>query len=361
MLTGGDNGGRIYPLIAVVSELQTIAAKDGINLKISYLGAFGLYKEFIKANNIRVHSVAAGGLRGFFGFLQALWWTYWIMPDVVLSDGGLGSFAVVLAARFYRVPVVVHECNAAPDASNISAVKSAKAVSLAFAGAAQYLPAREKPVLIGNPVRHYILPKLGETDQAFAKRTLGFDSSKPLIFVNGGSQCAPSINNFIVKNLPYVLEIAQVLHQTGRENYETVLNQVSQVAADIPEDLAAGYKAVDYFERDIKNALIGADVVVARSGAGSIFEIAAFGKPSILIPMPGSSDDHQRLNAYEYSSTGAAIVIDEENLLSNFFINKLQSLLADPIKMAEMSAAASTFYKPGAAADLARIVLESKA
>lgn len=368
LITGGGSGGHIYPLVAVVSELQILAAQNAIDLRVSYLGSYGPYKSLLEANNIKVHAVALSKIRRYFslanlwaipkalfGFIQALWWIFWIMPDVLFSKGGPGSLPVVFAARFYRIPVVVHESDSVAGLSNKIAGKHAKVVALSFATAQKDF--RTNTVLVGNPVRSSILPKQNDIDQTIAKQMLGFDSSKPLIFVTGGSQGAVRVNNFIINNLSYFLDIAQVFHQTGRDNYETVLAQVNKIAADLPEDEIASYKAVDYLERDTKTSYIAADLVIARAGAGNIFEISAFGKPSILIPLPEAAGDHQRLNAYEYASSGASIVYEEENLLPNMVLNKIQELFEDRSKLQAMSDAAKKFYKPNAALDLAKIVL----
>ena len=137
------------------------------------------------------------------------------------------------------------------------------------------------------------------------------------------------------------------------------MGEGSVVGRDLPEEVKRRYKVIDYLEKDMRIALEGADLVVSRAGSGSIFEIAAFGKPSILIPLPDwvAAGGHQEKNAREYSAGGAAVVIEEENLLPNLFLEELKSLLVNPAKLTAMSEAAKQFAKPDAALKLAQIIL----
>jgi len=128
---------------------------------------------------------------------------------------------------------------------------------------------------------------------------------------------------------------------------------------DVPALSAAKtrYKAVAYFEDDLKLALAAADLVVARAGSGTIFEITAFGKPAILIPLYESANGHQRINAMEFMKSGAAIIIEEQNLLSSIFMAQIKSVLKNRDTMEKMSAASKNFFKPGAAEAIAQELL----
>jgi len=238
MLTGGGSGGHIYPIIGVATELQLECAKLGIDLRLKYLGSCGDYREQLEANNIKVTGIVSNKVRRYFsllnlfeapkfilGLLQALWGTYWFMPDVLFSKGGPGAFAVVLAARFYRIPVVIHESDSIPGLTNSLSAKYAKVISTSFGLTSEYLG--NGSILVGNPLRKAILANI-KINKEQAKTKLGFDEKKPLIFVCGGSLGSVRINNFILKNLPLILEVSQVLHQTGKDNYEEVLRRASK-------------------------------------------------------------------------------------------------------------------------------------
>ena len=128
----------------------------------------------------------------------------------------------------------------------------------------------------------------------------------------------------------------------------------------MPEAIKGRYKSVPYFDNNMRDAYIASDVIVGRAGAGSISEVAGFKKQSILIPLPESAQDHQKLNAFEYESMGAGYMIEEENLLPNLFLEKLISILGDPKRYESMSQSAARFFKPDAASNLAKILLECR-
>ena len=357
MVINGEGGGDIYSLLSVVSEVQIKCAAGGAQAKITYLGQCAEYRLILEANAVKVHGIASGGFFGrLFGFLQSLFWLYLFMPDVIFSNGGGTASVLASAGRFYLIPFVFHERNARPEVRDQRAAKHAKAIALSYADTAKYF--KSESYFTGEPVRSYIIPKPGETDRAFAKRMLNFDASKPLIFINGGSRGSPSLNRFIAENLPYILQISQVLHQTGREHYEDVAARVAETAKGAPEELLNGYRAVDYFEKEIKNAYMAADLVISRSGPSTLAELAAFGRPAMLVPAPESVSPTERYNASEHASAGAAIVIEEENLLPNMFLSNLQELMDSKEKLAAMSDAAKKLHKPNAASDLAEIVLK---
>lgn len=369
MITGGGSGGHIFPLIATVTELQLLAGEKNIDLKIKYLGFYGEYKKILEENNIKVAGIASSKIKRYSRFsgifqapkfilsiFQAFWGVYWFMPDVLFSKGGTSAFAVVFAAWFYRIPIVIHESDSVPGKTNLMSAKYAKIICAAFNENKKYFG--EKTIIVGNPIRRVLLTNI-KFDEVQTKRRLGFDETKPLIFVMGGSLGSVRINNFILKNLPLILEVAQVYHQTGKDNYETVLAEAAKILAPLPEELKRGYKAVGFLGTtdDTRDAYVASDLIVGRAGSGTIFEIAAFGKPSILIPLPESAQDHQRLNAYEYETLGAGYMIEEDNLLTNLFLDKAIGILSDREKYKKMSEAARSFAKLDSASNIAKILL----
>ena len=372
LLTGGRTGGHIYPLVAVGAELQTQCGQRGIALDLRYLGAYGPFKGLLEANNIKVGKVAESKLRRYmsihnfidgpkfvYSFMQAMVKIFFFMPDVVFSKGGPGALAVVMAAKFYFIPVIVHESDAVPGLTNLLSSKFAKLVLTSFPGVENYFPGR-KVMLIGNPIRRSLLAGISTESKQKNKGAFGFDPQFPLILVIGGSQGATSINDFVLDNLSAILQVTQVLHQTGTKNYEQTLKEVSFIVEKMPEEISKRYKAFDYFGDEINLAYIASDLIVSRSSAGAIFEIAAFGKPSILIPLPPNiaANDHQTKNAYDYAAGGAAEVMEQTNLLPNLFINHVKKIVEDQTLSAKMSNAALAFAKPEAASKIAQIILE---
>lgn len=362
-LTGGGSGGHIYPLIAIVEELQSLAVSRQIELDIRYFGDAGEYSELFYANGVKITHIVSGKIRRYFsvlnildsfkffiGFIQAWIKMLFFMPNVIFSKGGSGALPVILAGRFYRIPVIIHDSDSIPGRTNAISAKFAARIAVSFSAAAKYFQERgfQNVALTGNPVRPSILQNF--PSQNDAKYTLGFDSALPLILVLGGSQGALRLNNFIVDNLRDLNAKYQISHQTGMRHYGSVAEQT--------KNAGARYKAVPYLE-DMKTALAAADLVVSRAGAGSIFEIAAFGKPAILVPLPEDIvGEHQIKNAYDFAETGAAVVIEEENLLKGVFIAQLDKILGDSARKSAMAEASRKFFKLNAGRVIAEEILK---
>jgi len=355
-LTGGGSGGHIYPLIAVAQKIFDAARRNSLEVDVRFFGSPGQYRTMLNGFNIPVSHVLESKWRRYFsplnflepfrliiGLIQTLIKMYFFMPDVIFSKGGSGSVPIILSGVFYHIPIIIHESDAIPGIANRLAARFARRVGLAFDAATPFFTSRPTAV-VGNPVREELLSN--RDDQALAKRYWGFHPEEPVILVLGGSQGAEAINDFIIKESPQLLPKFQILHQTGINNFEGAKGELTFVAADLSADLRRRYHLIAYFKKDLKEALSAADIVVSRAGAGSIFEIAAFGKPAILIPLPNAAGDHQRYNANEFASAGAGVVIEESNLLSNVFLVQLNKILGDKERAAKMSAAALSFFKP---------------
>ena len=367
LVTGGGSGGHIYPLLAVLETLQETIEKNNLKAEIRYLGASGRYHFLIAGKNISVKDIAEAKIRRYFSLrnisdapkfifslFQAFWHVFWFMPDVLFSKGGPGSLPVVLACAFYRIPIFIHESDSVPGLANKSAAKYAIKIGVAFESAKQFFNSA-KTVVLGNPIRASLLNNV--IPQQEIKKIFGFNAEEPLLLFLGGSLGSERINEFVISNLEDLLRDFQVLHQTGINNYETVKNEAGVLLKDYLEEERGRYQPIGFFEKDYKDALSAADLVISRAGGGTIFEIASFGKPSILIPLKESAADHQRLNAYEYAETQAAIVIEEKNLLPHLFINQLQDLFSQPAKLKQMGEAAKRFAKPEAAQVIAEEIL----
>ncbi len=369
LLTGGGSGGHLYPLIAVSEELANIAYNEGIDLSLDYLGPFdGNAKLALETHNIQIHSLLSSKIRRyaslvilldipafFISIFQALFKVWVIMPDVLFSKGGPGALPVVLACRFYRVPVVVHESDAIPGSTNyITGRHFAKAVGVSFQKCASYFnPA--KTAFVGNPVREELLYK--RPAQADAKTLIGLDAKKPVIFILGGSLGSQRINDFIIDNLEAILSAAQIIHQVGIKNFDSIRARIKSNFGDEVQAQKSGYVFFPFLDENLKVAYSAADLVVSRAGAGTIFETASFGKPVVLIPLPEAANDHQRANAYEFAQLGGGIVIEEDNLLPDIFIGQIKDILNNPEKLKQMGDASLKFFKPGAAEALAREII----
>jgi UDP-N-acetylglucosamine--N-acetylmuramyl-(pentapeptide) pyrophosphoryl-undecaprenol N-acetylglucosamine transferase len=362
VFTGGGSGGHIYPLLAVADALQKKTATLGATGEYFYLGPRDAYSPFFVNRGIAVRPIASGKMRRYFslenifdipkffiGLWQALWQMYRIMPDVVFSKGGTGALPVVLAAWFYRIPIAIHESDAQPGMTNLLSAHFANRIFVSFERAAQFFdPA--KVVVSGAPIRSELLTNRQAKEAA--KESLGFNPREALTLILGGSQGSVRVNDFIIENLAEILKTSQVIHQTGIANFDDVKKMSDAALAGQPAISAARYKPVNYLGDDMPTILAATDLVVMRPG-GSVFEIAAFGIPAILIPLAESANDHQRLNAYEFAKNGAGVVIEEANLLPGIFLAQFKTILDDATLRAKMDAASAQFFVPGAAEKIA--------
>ncbi len=358
LLTGGGSGGHVFPLIAVAKEIKKIAVDKNMEVELRYYGPADIYSGYITQEEIKAYSVAASKLRRYFSWrnfidgslflislLQALFKVYWFMPDIAFSKGGPGALAVLFACRFYRIPYIIHESDSIPGLTNTLSAKKALVVELAFQSAKKYFPNKEIK-MVGNPIRHELLNYVS-LDSAGAKGRLGLEIDRPLILVMGGSLGSVRINRFIFENLEQFLKKYQIIHQTGTANYENYAQQEQRY-----------YKPFAFLEKNYGEILAASDLVVSRAGAGTIFELAVFGKPAILIPLPESANNHQKTNAYEYAQTGAAEVIEEPNLLANVVLGTIDKILSNPNEQQKMRLAALNFAKPEAAKMIAGDILD---
>lgn len=349
LFTGGGTGGHIFPIIAIKSAfvpLSGTTADKGV--EFYYVGPDG----FIKNNldNIKPRFILAGKLHRYFspnlpieafktliGIIQCFWHIFTIMPDVIFSKGGYGSFPIVFVGRIYRIPVIIHDSDAIPGITNRKSAKFAKKIILSFEGAKKYFKAKyqNKIIVIGNPVRKELL----NGDKNTAKQMFKINSAKPIVLIMGSSQGAQKINELIINILPRLLEIYEVIHMTGEKNFAEVEKETQK---------SPDYHVFPFLNvEELKNAYVLADLIINRAGAGSIFEIAALGKPSILIPLENSASGHQKQNAYEFSNNSErAIVLTQDNLTPNLFLETIENLLKNPAKMSDLSQKAKAFYNP---------------
>ena len=207
-------------------------------------------------------------------------------------------------------------------------------------------------ISVGNPIRTGILK--GEKEQA--KNILKLCGTKPVILILGGSQGAQRLNDKILEILPELLKNFEIIHQCGTKNFKEIQTEVKII---LPKSLERHYHLFPFLDEvNLTNAYAVSDFIVSRAGAGTIFEIAALAKPSILVPLPGSAQQHQLKNAYSFAETGASIVMEEPNFTPHFFLEKLKNLFSQPEKMEKMRNKAKEFSRPKAAKLIAEYIIE---
>jgi UDP-N-acetylglucosamine--N-acetylmuramyl-(pentapeptide) pyrophosphoryl-undecaprenol N-acetylglucosamine transferase len=370
VLTGGGTGGHLFPLVAVSRKINDICRTENLGEpEIYYLGPGLFLESSLEREAMNFHSVIlmTGKWRRYFSFknftdlfkigigiIQALWKVWIIMPDVIFSKGGYGSIATVLAGWFYRIPIIIHESDSVPGLANSLLVPFATLIAVSFGEAANYLP-KNKTYFTGEAIRDsFFKPPELERERALLHLT----TKKPVILVLGGSQGAQKINDIILDILPNLVEIAEVIHQTGDDNYNGVFNESRVVLDGLTGEQLISYHPVNFLvEPEYVAAMHMADLIISRTGAGSIFEIAAVGKASILVPITDSPSNHNRRNAYIFAENGRAEVIEESNLTPNLLLSVIRSILNNPEKRKTMEEKAKQFATPDAARLIAQALL----
>lgn len=270
-------------------------------------------------------------------------------PDVIFTKGGFVCLPVGIAARLLSIPIVIHDSDAHPGLTNRILAKWAQAIATGAPLKYYPYPVR-KSKYVGIPITSEFAP-LSETQRRQAKQELGFDPDKPLVVVTGGGLGARRINDAVCLTLSQLLGFTSVALISGTAQYD-------ELRALTPQN-DTRFQLHAFLSQGMALMLGAADVVVARAGATTIMELAALGKPTILIPNGYLSGGHQLKNAAAYAENGAVTIIDEAALdkQPKILVEVLNSLLADPAALARMSLAIKTFARPRAARDVADMIL----
>ncbi|MFI5260330.1 MAG: UDP-N-acetylglucosamine--N-acetylmuramyl-(pentapeptide) pyrophosphoryl-undecaprenol N-acetylglucosamine transferase [Candidatus Paceibacteria bacterium] len=368
VFTGGGTGGHFYPIIAIAEALQDVVREERlIAPTLYYLAPQPFDEKALFENSIAYIRIPAGKMRRYFslqnmsdffltitGTILAIFTLFRLYPDVVVSKGGYASVPTVLAAYILRIPIIIHESDAKPGRANLLAAPWATKIAIAFDSAAAFFPAKvqSKIARTGIPIRKALM----RVETEGARQYLELESGIPTIFILGGSQGAVKINETVLSALPELVAFANIVHQTGPANFKNVEGVSKVVLGNNPN--ASRYHPINYLDQISMQRAAGiADIIVSRAGANSIAEIGLWKKPAILIPIPESVSHDQRTNAYSYARTGAAVVLEEENLTPHLFVSEIQRITTDAELSARMGKAAEGFTDPDAARILAREVL----
>ncbi|MEK7641553.1 MAG: undecaprenyldiphospho-muramoylpentapeptide beta-N-acetylglucosaminyltransferase [Patescibacteria group bacterium] len=367
LFTGGGTGGHFYPIIAVAQALRArIAERKIIAPQFYYMAPTKYNARALFDNELEFVSVSAGKMRRYFsllnltdvfktvfGCISAVSSLFRIYPDVVFGKGGYASFPALFAAKLLKIPVIIHESDSKPGRVNVWAGKFAKKIAISYPDAAQYFTKKEGVVaLTGCPIRSEIAQPLSNGAHEF----LQLEQNVPVILILGGSQGAASINDAIIQGLPELLNRYQVIHQTGRANLDEIKQTSSVFLKDHP--YASRYHPFDYLnELALRMSAGVADVVVSRAGS-TIFEIAAWGVPSIIIPLPTEISHDQTTNAFAYARTGAASVIEQNNLSAHIVIGEIDRITNSANIKETMKKQAKAFARLDSATVIADAILD---
>ena len=306
ILTGGGTAGHVTPNLALIPSLKA-AGYD-----IRYIGSYnGMERKLIENAGIPYDGISSGKLRRYFdlknfsdpfrvlkGYAEALKILRKYKPDVLFSKGGFVAVPVVLAAKHYHIPTIIHESDMTPGLANKLCIPSAKWVCCNFPETLKYLPAG-KAVLTGSPIRAELL----QGDRLAGLQYTNLSAAKPIILVIGGSLGSVKVNGAVRSILPKLLEQFQVIHICGKGNLDESLIGTS------------GYVQYEYVDSPLKHLFAAADLIVSRAGANSICEILALRKPNVLIPLSAAaSRGDQILNANSFAKQGYSTVLEEEKV-----------------------------------------------
>ncbi len=345
---GGGTAGHVFPGLAVAAQLDR---------RVVWLGsARGVEKSLVMEAGIEFKGIPAGKLRRYFslrnvidilktvaGIAVSFVALRRVKPALLFSKGGFVSVPPVVAAWLCGIPSWTHESDFDPGLATRINARFCEKVLVSFPQTVDYLPAafRSKALVTGNPVRS----SLYSSDRSRGRRFLGSDDATPLLFVIGGSLGSSFINGLVAKTRDRLLARFFIVHQMGAAEY-------------VPAD-CKGYHPAAFFKAELPDVMAAADLVISRAGANTLAELAALGKPSLLVPLSMTSSRGDQLrNAEIFRSRGAAVVLAEEDADPDTFVSAVETLFDNPSRLEEMARQARGLGAGRPAITIARLIAE---
>jgi len=349
VFAGGGTGGHIYPAVAVAQTLE----KRHPGLEVVFIGTGSPFeKRVVEGHGFRLMRVHSRGFlgRGWFAKAGSLFWTgvglfqslrmlWGLRPRAVVGVGGFASAPVVGAAILLRIPTMIQEQNYSPGLANRILARSVDRIAVSFEETREFLGNRGE--LTGNPIR-----------LEFASVKAKPRGTPFCVLIFGGSQGAKALNQRMIEALPSLAPqrlALRFVHMAGEKDRERV------EAAYLAERVDA--RVVSYLD-NMAEEYAKADLVISRSGATTVAELAACQKAALLVPFPHAAADHQRLNAAKLEQAGAALVIPEKDLTGERLAREIEELLKNPDRLTAMERAAARLARPDATVRVAELVEE---
>jgi len=351
VVSGGGTGGHIYPALALIKEIQ----KENEHVEFLYIGTErGLESKIVRREGIPFQSIDITGFKRKISFENIKTVARFIKgvsfckqmlkefkADVVIGTGGYVCGPVVYAASKLNIPTIIHEQNSLPGLTNKFLAKYVNKVAICFEEARKYFP-EEKVVLTGNPRASEVVGH----DPKKARESLKLEDNKPSVLIFGGSRGAEPINKAVLSSLEqFSKKSYQVIYVTGDVHYESVMEKIGQY--QLGKNII-----IKPFIHNMPEVLSAVDLVVSRAGATTLAEITALGLPSILIPSPYVTANHQEMNARALSDHQAAVLLLEKDLNSERLLSHIDSILLDEKKLYEMKRASKNLGVRDAASRL---------
>lgn len=361
LVSGGGTGGHIYPALAVATQLQKeyqaeilyLGSDDGLETELA--PQMGFPYAIIKAGKLQRYlswKTVTGVARVPVGMAQAVRIVRKFRPHVVFTSGGYVAVPAGMAARLNGVPFLMHQEDVSPNLSNRLIAPLATRISVAFADSLKYFP-RGKTLQLGNPVREAILEMRASSPQE-ARRSLGLEAEVPVLLVTGGSQGARHLNQVVCHALPGLLTHCQVLQISGKKLFDETRELAEQTMANLADQQKQRYRLVPYMDAEMPTALQAAELVLCRSGAATLSELAVLSKPSILVPLPPAlGGSPQEVNADMFGRQQAAQVIRDDDLTPEMLLDRVITVLSSRSLLESMAQAAGKIAKPEATREIA--------
>ncbi|MFU8839142.1 MAG: undecaprenyldiphospho-muramoylpentapeptide beta-N-acetylglucosaminyltransferase [Nitriliruptoraceae bacterium] len=366
LLAGGGTAGHVFPAVAVARALTRLAddvtpvfvgVEDRLEARLVPEAGFELVT--IDAASIprrpspALLAVPAALRRGIRACRELIVSRHAV---AAVSFGGYVSFPLNRAAFREQLPTVIHEQNSVPGLTNRVAARWADRIAVTFPGSVPRFRYQERCVVTGNPVRSDVLQLDRAARRRDARQALGLDPERPTLLVFGGSQGARRINRAVVDaHGRWEGRDLQVLHATGHAGLEAVERDWEEARSRHPDGPAV--RTVGFLD-DMAAAYAAADVVICRAGATSIAELTVLGIPSVLVPYPHATADHQRENAAALQRVGGAVLVEDDELDGASLVAAVAPLFDDATAARAMARAARAFGRPDAAEAVARLLLD---
>ena len=364
VIAGGGTGGHTSAGLAVAAALRR---RGGV--EVHWIGSrTGVEARRAPEAGLAFHAIPTGKLRRYWdwqnvpdlgvrvpaGFARSWRLLRRLGPRLVFATGGFVALPPALAARALRIPVVVHEQTAVPGLANRIAGRFARRIALTFPMTGrEFRP--DRVVLTGNPLR----PELAGGSREAGCRLFGFDPAAAVVYVTGGSQGSHKINRTIGAILPALLEQAQIVHQCGDQPTTGDRAWLDGEAAKLPDRLRARYALRPYVGPELRDIFAAADLVIGRSGAGTVNECCQLGRAALYIPLPGTSGDEQTANARLVEAAGGGVLLPQVSLTPERLLEVARRLLRDRPALAQMGERARALAVPDAAERLAQLILDA--
>jgi UDP-N-acetylglucosamine--N-acetylmuramyl-(pentapeptide) pyrophosphoryl-undecaprenol N-acetylglucosamine transferase len=328
--TGGGTGGHFYPLIAVSEQINKLVYKDKLVFPVEYyFSSKNIDENMLRSRNIKYSWIPSGKKRLYFSLLNyldifklmlgtciAFFKLLFLYPDVIFSKGGFDSLPTCFAAFLLRIPIVMHDSDSIPGRASLLISKFAYRIAVSYEESIKYYPDRNKVAFVGQPILEKYIPK------AELNRT-GDENIKKNILIIGGSSGSVRINDSILQILPQLIAKYNIIHQVGNSNIEDIKLRSKVILDSYNSDSYAPYGSIDF-----SKIYPSIDLAITRAGS-TLFELAAWQIPAIVIPIPESISRDQSSNADVFYKKGAVKIINENNLTPNILFNLIQNILED--------------------------------